>query len=119
MQKKQHCVQVSARTLDLLRRQVSGTRCEFPEKLSNGILQRRWRGELEAPRGFFSLPLEAEKGVWELFFEVRVVGTVGTQCQQGKLTVAHLVAGEESPGDKLLLREGKLGIQVEPFFAED
>ena len=48
-----------------------------------------------------------------------MVGTVGTQCQQGKLTVAHLVAGEESPGDKLLLREGKLGIQVEPFFAED
>ena len=49
-----------------------------------------------------------------------MVGAVGTlQCQQGKFTVAHLVAGEESPGDKLLLREGKLGIQVEPFFAED
>ena len=60
--------------------------------------------------------MEAEKGVWELFFELRVDGTVGTHCQQGKLTVAHLVAGEESLGDKLLLREGKLGIQVEPFF---
>ena len=62
--------------------------------------------------------MEAEKGVWELFFELRVVGAVGTQCQQGKLTVAHLVGGEESPGDKLLLREGKLGIQVEPFFLQ-
>ena len=47
-----------------------------------------------------------------------MAGAVGTQCQQGKLTVAHLVAGEESLGDKLLLREGKLGIQVEPFFLQ-
>ena len=70
---------------------------------------RRWRGHLEAPRGFFSLPWKGEEGVSELFFEVRVVGGAA-RCREGELNVAQLVTGEG--GDKLLLRGGLLGIQV-------
>ena len=72
---------------------------------------RRWRGHLEAPRGFFSLPWKEEKGVSELFFEVRVVGDA-TRCREEELNVAQLLTGEGAEGDKLLLRGGVLGIQV-------
>ena len=52
--------------------------------------------------------------MWELFFEVRVIGG-GKRCRQlGEVTVAQLVNYGEGggEGDKLLLREGVLGIQV-------
>ena len=78
------------------------------------LKKRRWRGHLEAPRGFFSLPRGEKEGVWELFFEVRVIGG-GKRCRQlGEVTVARLMTYGEGggEGDKLLLREGVLGIQV-------
>ena len=66
---------------------------------------------MEAPRGFFSLPWKEEKGVSELFFEVRVIGGA-TRCREEELNVAQLLTGEGAEGDKLLLRGGVLGIQV-------
>ena len=53
--------------------------------------------------------------MWELFFQLRLVGGGVSGCLQGKtVTVAQLVTGGEEggEGDKLLLRGGRLGIQV-------
>ena len=120
--KRQTPAQVPPRAAHLLWRQVSAKYPYFLSLLSlhpqsmcqnkSIISTRRWRGHLEAPRGFFSLPWKGEKGVSELFFEVRVVGGAA-RCREGELNVAQLVTGEGGEGDKLLLRGGLLGIQVE------
>ena len=67
-------------------------------------------------RGFFSLPWNVERGVWELFFEVRMVKEVKEECDKlEEVVVAELVAkeGDKDKGGKLVLRRGVLGIQVE------
>ena len=67
-------------------------------------------------RGFFSLPWNVERGVWELFFEVRIVKEVKEKCDKlEEVVVAELVAkeGDKDKGGKLVLRRGVLGIQVE------
>ena len=38
--------------------------------------QRRWEVQMKNARGVFSLPWNVERGVWELFFEVRMVEEV-------------------------------------------
>ena len=67
-------------------------------------------------RGVFSLPWNVERGVWELFFEVRIVKEVKEECDKlEEVVVAELVAkeGDKDKGGKLVLRRGVLGIQVE------
>ena len=50
--------------------------------------------------------------MWELFFELRLVGDASRCRQLGEVTVAQLVTREGGEGDKLILRGGMLGIQV-------
>ena len=67
-------------------------------------------------RGAFSLPWNIERGVWELFFEVRIVKEVKEECDKlEEVVVAELVTkeGDKDKGGKLVLRRGVLGIQVE------
>ena len=66
-------------------------------------------------RGAFSLPWNIERGVWELFFEVRIVKEVKEECDKlEEVVVAELVAKEKDKdkGGKLVLRRAVLGIQV-------
>ena len=64
-------------------------------------------------RGVFSLPWNVERGVWELFFEVRIVKEECDKLEE--VVVAELVTkkGDKVKDGKLVLRRGVLGIQVD------